>query len=237
MPRLWIFMPVYNGAKYVAETLESLRSQTFRDFRILVVDDGSTDATVSVVREAMRQDDRIELLRLQHNKGEVAARNLAVRRILAQDKTAEFLLNHDCDDISLPTKLEKQIAYLDAHPHTSILGTRAHYMADGVLRAGPNLDCSYPKIRASFAWHNSMVNSAAIIRRTVFEQLGGYDPAFRLADDYHFFARALRAGFIVENLRDELHIIRVHAQSISTTKRQAVDAMAQRVRDYYVSPA
>src|ERR1044072_658190 len=122
-PELTVFMPVYNGERYLADSLESLLTQSFRNFELLIVDDGSTDRTVEIAERHRRRDTRVRLIRGSHS-GEVAARNKALS---ASHPETRYFLNHDADDISLPGKLEALVQHLETHPNIGIVGTLAEY--------------------------------------------------------------------------------------------------------------
>ena len=229
-PEVTVFIPVYNRERYLPATLDSLLSQTFRDFEVLIADDGSTDGTLAIAREFAARDPRIRVLALPHG-GEVAARNAAVRQA---NPRSRFFMNHDSDDLSLPHKLQRLVHYLREHPEISMVGCFATYFDDGGNERGaPSLESEPLRISATFGEKNSMVNSATLIRRDVFSTLGGYRDAYRSVDDYDFFARALSAGHLAANIPDVLHRIRLHEGSISHTRARRTRLLVERVRADY----
>lgn len=227
--RVGIFMPVYNGGKYVRESIQSLLNQTWQDFRLHIVDDGSTDNTAQICSEMAELDKRISLTVFAKNRGEVAARNEGLEFLMRAYPECEFFMNHDCDDVSSPEKLAKLVAHMDANPSVAIVGCCAHYF--GANRPKPKLATKPADIHRAFINYNSMINSAALIRRNVFETIGKYHPERQTADDYDFFARALMAGFKLENLPDDLHAIRLHPQSICSTRTAQMEQQATLVRE------
>ncbi len=232
IPDVSIFMPVYNGEKYLAETLDSILSQTFHDYELIIADDGSTDKTADIARTYEEKDKRIKLLTLLHG-GEVKTRNEVIKHTHPGSK---YLLNHDCDDISLPDKLARQVSYLEEHPEISIVGTFATYFDDyGNDRGSPQIEWEPARIRETFGDVNSMINSAALIRRKVFDKIGGYREEFRSVDDYDFFARALLAGFELANIPEVLHKIRLHKSSIGSTKSELQEKLAKQIKSDYKS--
>ncbi|MBI5799635.1 MAG: glycosyltransferase [Verrucomicrobia bacterium] len=229
-PLVSIFIPAYNREHYLPTTLDSLLAQTFGDFEILLADDGSTDRTLAIARDYAQRDPRIRVLALSH-RGEVAARNEAV---MAAHPGSRYLLNHDSDDLSLPDKLAKLVAHLETHADIAAIGCFAEYFDDTGKSLGcPPLEHEPARIRATFGKLNSMVNSAALIRRAVFEQVGPYREAFRSVDDYDFFARALLAGFELANLPEVLHRIRLHPASVGSTRAQQQEELAAIIRADY----
>ena len=232
-PRVTVFMPVYDSEAYLREAIDSILSQSFGDLELVVADDGSSDGSLAIARDAAQADPRVRILALPHG-GEVAARDaaLAVSR-------GDLLLNHDSDDVSLPGKLETLVTYLAEHPRTAIVGCLADYFDDaGRTLGGPALETEPGRIRTTFGRANAIVNSAALIRRQVFRAIGGYREEYRSADDYDFFSRALQAGFELANVPSVLHRIRLHGESVSArrTMRQA-DLVSRIQQDYLRSGA
>ena len=211
-PNISIFIPVYNMEKYLGETLESLLAQTYKLFEIIIADDGSTDNTKKIAEAFATKDSRIKIFSFSH-RGEVAARNDALQKISTRSK---YILNHDGDDISLPNKLESLVEFLELHHDIDIVGCYAEYFDDeGNYKGKPLLEWDPERIKSTFGNINSMINSASLIRRIVFEKIGNYREEFRSVDDYDFFARALMAGFRLANIPQILHKIRIHPRSVS----------------------
>ncbi|MEW6600678.1 MAG: glycosyltransferase [Nitrospirota bacterium] len=229
-PAVSIFMPVYNSGKYLAESIESILAQTFRDFELIIADDGSTDNSLEIARQYETEDNRVRVLSFPH-KGEVETRNEAVRYT---HPGSRYLLNHDSDDISLPSKLERLVRYLDEHPDIAVAGCLAEYFDDqGGDRGRPSIECEPKRVRETFGQVNSMINSAAMIRRKVFDKIGHYREEFRSVDDYDFFARALTAGFELANIPEVLHRIRLHPASVGSTRARTQELLAAKIREAY----
>ena len=116
MPEITILMPVRNGEKYIKESIDSILKQTFTDFELLIMDDGSTDRTVERIERYT--DERIRLIRRKHN----FIRNLNEGLELA---LGAYIARMDADDISMPERFVKQIAFMNSHPDIDCLGTWA----------------------------------------------------------------------------------------------------------------
>jgi len=225
-PRLSIFIPVRNGARTLPDTLDSLLDQSFSDFEVIVVDDGSTDTTREVASGYAERDPRVRVLPLPHG-GEVVARNAG---LAAGHPAAAYRMNHDADDISLPGKLEALVGYLDAKPEVAIVGCGAEYFDDdGSPRGEPAIELDPARIRATFGTVNSMIHSASLVRSEVYDEIGGYREEWRSVDDYELFARALLAGFELANLPAVLHRSRLHPASVSSTRAPEILFGAARV--------
>ena len=127
MPLVSVIIPVYNTERYLAESIESILAQTFTDFELIIVDDGSSDRSPEIIREFERRDERIRVTRFAQNAGEWKARTagLAAAR-------GEYIAWQDSDDISLPERLERQARFLQANPEIGAVGVFAHVVTEGL---------------------------------------------------------------------------------------------------------
>jgi glycosyltransferase involved in cell wall biosynthesis/predicted SAM-dependent methyltransferase len=229
-PHVSIYMSMYNMGKYLAETLDSILNQTFSDFELVVADDGSDDNSVEILKAYQQRDSRIKMIELPH-VGVVKARNEALNQC---NPRAVYLMNHDSDDISLPDKLRRLVEYLGSNPRIAIVGCFAEYFGDETISRGrPHLEWRPEEIRRTFGDLNSMIHSAALMRRTVVETIGNYRQEFPAAEDYDFFARALMSGFECANIPEVLHKIRLHRQSLGSVKREVLSVCAEKVSTAY----
>jgi glycosyltransferase involved in cell wall biosynthesis len=230
-PVVSIFMPVFNGRTFLSETLNSIAGQTFRDFELVVVDDGSTDGTPAIVQEAARSDPRIRLIAHQKNLGLSAARNTG---IAFTDPRSPFLMNHDADDVSLPRKLEQLVKFLQEHPSVAAVGSFAEYIDErGTVVGSPPIEWKPRNIRATMGDVNSMLVSAALVRREVFASIGEFRSEFGACDDYEFWTRALLADFVLANVPHVLTLIRVHSSSLGSTRKTEMAAIAKEIGAHY----
>src|SRR5438105_3935397 len=124
MPRVSVIACVYNLESIILETVHSILNQTYDDFEFVIADDGSTDRTVDLI-ESVR-DPRIKIIRAPHSGYPSVAYNVAARHV-----TGEYLVITGADDVSLPHRLETQVAYLDANPDVGVLHTAYHRLLDG----------------------------------------------------------------------------------------------------------
>ncbi len=229
-PAVSIYMAVYNSEKYLAKTLDSILNQTFKNYEIVVSDDGSEDGTIDILKSYKKNDGRIKIIELSH-VGVVKARNEAIRNCSPNSK---YLMNHDSDDISLPTKLERLVGYLETRPEIAVVGCFAEYFDDeGNSKGQPTIEWQPERIRETFDKLNSMIHSASLIRRDVFKRIGSYRKEYPVAQDYDFFARALLADFELANIPEVLHRIRLHPKSIGNTHASEVMEAADRIRENY----
>ena len=182
-----VVIPTYNNAALLHETLDGVRRQTFNDFEIIVVDDGSTDNTADMVQ---RYDPAIRYVH-QTNQGPAAARNKGVS--LAQGKFIAFC---DHDDIWNERHLEKLLGCFTTHPSAAMVFDDARFYGDGIGEEKTHIDAKVlqsligkevPIRRIWQCWVASM--SVVMVRKSVFNELGGLHPGIRGLDDLHFYLR------------------------------------------------
>lgn len=126
-------MPVYNAQEYIREAIDSILNQTFSDFEFIIINDGSTDNSVEIIKNY--NDPRIVLVDNTENKGLVSVLNQGLQ--LAQ---GEYIARMDADDISLPNRFMEQVNYLDKHPQVGILGAWFHIFGDKINRIEKNIN-------------------------------------------------------------------------------------------------
>ena len=208
-PAVSVIVPAYNAAATLQETLESVLAQTFTDFELLVVDDGSTDATAQIALSF--EDPRVRLISLSHG-GVARARNLAVEE--ARGTLVAFL---DADDVWLPHKLQLQVALLDERPDVGLCVTRATRIDADSRPTGemPILEAS-DDYTAALLLHSSIAGgvSAAVIRRELFQQVGGFPYGQRQAEDWDLWLR-LSLHSTIAVVPESLVLQRAHAGNTS----------------------
>jgi len=175
-------MPVHDGAPWVRDAVASILAQTLEDLELIVVDDGSTDATPGILAEV--RDSR---LRVERRPPSGLTRTLNVALGLAR---SALLARLDADDLALPERLERQRAFLAAHAEVGLLGTGAREVDEAgrtVREIRPPADDR--AIRRALIRRNPFVHSSVMMRRNVLERVGGYDEALPVAQDYDLWMR------------------------------------------------
>lgn len=211
-PLVSVILPVFNARRYLAEAMNSVLNQTLRDLEMVVVDDGSTDGSDQVMDEVAARDPRVRIVR-RPNTGLVGALNDAI----ASARSTEFLARMDADDVCLPERLEKQVAFMQSHPDCVLLGTMVRAIDPcGVelweserLLTHEELDKQLMLGRAGVIRH-----PAAIMRAAAVRQIGGYRKVFDNAEDSDLFLRLAEVGKVA-NLPDVLLLYRQHYGSIN----------------------
>jgi hypothetical protein len=210
-PQVTVLMAVHNGVPHLAKAVESLLRQTLGDFEIVVVDDGSTDGTREVV--ASYADPRIRLVVNDRNLGLAASLNRGL-----SVAAGEYVARLDADDLSDPTRLERQAAFLDANPDVALVGAW-HRTIDtaGTVIKEYSLPCTHADIRWALLFYCPFVHSAVMWRRQRVEHLvGGYDETLSYSMDYELWSRIARR-MPVANLPERLVSLRVHPASLTST--------------------
>lgn len=204
-PTISVIIPVYNGATFIGEALESVFGQTLCPTEIIVVDDGSTDATAAqVLQIAQARGFKIKLLRTR-NQGNGAAKNAGLR--LAQGSFVAFL---DADDRWLPNKLEAQLAHLQADPNLAYVLCRMRAVLEPGTRWPRHLnEAHYRQDPTLYA------PSALLARRTAFDRLGEFNPDYRYGNDGDWFIRARDAGLAMVVVDQVLVEKRIHGDNVS----------------------
>lgn len=196
-PRVSVVVPAYNATATIAATLRSIQAQTLADFELIVIDDGSSDGTPDLVDRIARDEPRLRLHR-QANGGTAAARNAGIARA-----RGEFVALLDNDDLWMPRYLELMTAALVAAPDAGFAYTDAWVLDDSTKRVRTKTVLEfYPPVPAGAAAPEllrlliatNFVMSSVTARRTVLEEVGGFDPAVSGVDDYDLWLRILAAG-------------------------------------------
>jgi glycosyltransferase involved in cell wall biosynthesis len=209
-PLVSVLMATYNGERYIRQSIDSILSQSFADFELIVVDDGSSDKTPEILRSY--RDSRLRILRNASNLGVVGSRN---RAFAASRGT--YVVSHDHDDLSRPRRIEKQVGYLDSHPETMLVGTATHgFRAGYVYPISDHAEGDPLMIKWMLHIANPITQSSIMFRRAAIERTGSpfMREDYKYADDYDLYHRLLRYGNIVR-LADYLTVYRIHPKNAS----------------------
>jgi glycosyltransferase involved in cell wall biosynthesis len=205
-------MPVYNRQQFIGEAVASVLASTFVDFELLLIDDGSTDASLEVATRAASGDTRLRTVRLPHG-GVAVARNAGLR-----EARGEFMASLDADDAMFPHRLRLQVDYLDRHPECVAVGSRALFVdADSLpMYVGLNFLSHEGIDRAHLEGRPCAIgHPATTFRKSAVLAVGGYASELNASgEDYDLWLRLAEVGRLV-NLPDVLTRYRVHGGSMS----------------------
>jgi glycosyltransferase involved in cell wall biosynthesis len=210
--KITVLMPAYNAGKYIREAIESVLAQTYTDFELLVVNDGSTDHTISVVLSI--NDPRIVLVNKEH-EGIAGALNTGLR--LAD---SYYIARFDADDICMPDRLEKQFNFLEDHPDYVMVGSDAEYMLeDGeYLFSFRCIAHSNDEIQQNMYVYCPFIHSSVMYKRDEVIKAGGYDVRAHNFEDYLLWTSVAKTGKL-QNLREPLLKVRFNPASITIDER------------------
>ena len=218
-------MPVFNTERYLIYALDSILGQTFEDFEFIVLDDGSSDASVHIIQEYAERDDRIRFFPLEH-RGYVSL----LRRGLNHCR-GEFVARMDSDDISMPERFEKQVAYLLAHPDVVAVGSRVVLIDPyGSQCENPSHKTTHEEIEADLlngvGW--AIVHPTVMMRREPLMRVGGYREDLMVSEDLDLFLRLAEVGKLA-NMPDVLLHYRQHLGSVNYTKYEQQKAVKRQI--------
>lgn len=224
-PAISVVMPVHNGERFLGEAIDSILCQSFADFELVVVDDGSTDSSSAILAGYASRDRRM-IVHRQANRGSVAALNAGVG--LAR---APLIARLDCDDLAAPERLAIQHRFLAENAEVGLVGGDIELIdEDGRTFAAARYPSEDDEIRDAFPRSTPFVHSAVTMRREVFERAGGYRPGFELAEDLDLWLRIAERGALA-NLDATVAMYRLHESQASARKLelQAIRALAARL--------
>lgn len=193
---------------FIRKSIDSILYQTFSDFELILIDDGSTDGSEQIVRQLAAQDSRIRLVQ-RPNKGLIATLNegLALAR-------SPLIARMDADDVAFPERLAVQYAYMDSHPDILAVGSYVMFMDAQDTMYRKKIFPRGKEILEAFRWGCPLVHPAVMMRTDAVREVGGYPSAFPSAEDYALWVRLLSLGN-VDTISQVLLAYRIHGNSIS----------------------
>jgi glycosyltransferase involved in cell wall biosynthesis len=220
-PAVTVLMPVHNGASYLAEAMGSILGQTFSDFELLVVDDGSTDATPSIL-DACR-DSRLAVHRNERNLGLVASLNWGL-----DHAKGEYIARMDADDVSLPNRLERQVDFLRRTPRTGLCGT--WFRMFGAARSPTVRPLIRAEDMAAQLFHESpLAHPSVMFRRALFDRHAlRYSHEYPHAEDFELWTRVSQVAELA-NLPEVLLLYRQHEEQVSASKKAAQEESVKKI--------
>jgi glycosyltransferase involved in cell wall biosynthesis len=211
-PKLSIAMSVFNGEQYLGEAIESVLLQSFTNFELIIVNDGSTDGSGPLARTYAAKDPRIVILE-QDNQGLPAGLNTACRAA-----RSGLIVRMDADDLMMADRLERQLCFMDEHPDVSV-GCSYALLIDS---NGRTFAKSKPSVDLQRAWRAknpdafvNLIHAATIIRKEHLLAVGGYDASYRFAEDRELWGRLFTRGYKIAVQPEILHKSRLHSASMT----------------------
>ncbi|MCB2045565.1 MAG: glycosyltransferase [Novosphingobium sp.] len=217
-PAISVAMSVYNGERFLADAIRSILAQSFGDFEFLILDDGSTDSSRSIIAGFAASDSRIRPI-IRENRGLIASLNQ-----LLEEARAPLIARMDADDISHPERFSRQISFLAGHPDHGVLGTWSQDMdefGNEYLAPGHEHPTTHEGVlRALDNDQQVLCHPAVMMRRDIVRSIGGYHAAFRHCEDLDLWLR-LASVTRIANIPERLIRYRHYAAQVSS--RHAVE--------------
>jgi glycosyltransferase involved in cell wall biosynthesis len=193
MPKVSIVMPAYNEEKRIGRAIDSILSQSFEDFELIIINDGSSDNTENIIKEYQKKDERIILIS-QENSGVAKALNVGIN--IAK---GEYIARMDADDISDKERLKIQVKFLDENPRIAMVGSWGYIVDEYKCRKlEVKLPCKYEAIKRFLIRDNAFIHTSVMLRRSVLEEVGYYRD-IRAFEDYDLWIRIAKF-YPIENL-------------------------------------
>ena len=201
-------MPVYNSELYIKEAIDSILNQTFSDFELIIIDDASTDKSVEIIQSYT--DSRIQLILKPKNSGYTNSLNYGLT--IAK---GEYIARMDSDDISLPTRFEKQVTYLDANSEYILCGSQYQIIGTNKITKNP---CLHEEIKVRLISECCIAHPSVMFRLNKMKEFGlKYNNEREPAEDYDLWLKLVFIGKIA-NLNEVLLHYRIHENQVSNTR-------------------
>ena len=213
LPLVSVLMPVYNGELFLSDALESILNQSFSDFELILIDDGSTDKTTEILHQFDQRDKRIKVFRHEKNLGLTKSLTFGLTKC-----KGEFIARHDADDFSEPERFACQVAFLRDQPDYGLIGTAVSRIdSQANIIDQPIVINGDKRIRSLIKGVNPFVHGSIMMRKSTVDTVKGYRNGFRYAQDYDLWLRISEITF-VDNLLERLYRLRIHPAGISKQK-------------------
>lgn len=221
-PLVTVLMPVYNCAPYLHEAIDSILGQTFTDFTLLIMDDGSTDDSGAIIANC--RDPRIRTAPNTHNQGLIATLNRGLDLV-----ETPYLARMDGDDLCPPDRLEKQVRYMEANPHIGASSGNVSFFGDADSAAATDYRTDPEEIAADMLFTPALGHGQCIIRMAAFKQHNiRYRPAYPHAEDWDLWRQAIR-HMPLGNITDIIYHYRRHPGSVQERQSQAQKETLERI--------
>lgn len=204
-PLVSVVMPTYEAGDYIQPCLESILSQSYGPLEVVIVDDGSTDDTLSIIKSF--DDNRVNFIQREGEKGIPSARNKGI-----EAASGDYIACHDADDRSHPKRFSRQVSYLERNPTVAAVGSGARLIDSHGKKRARRRVLESPSL-ADLLKQNHFVHGSTMFRRSALQQVGYYDEWFELAEDYELFLR-LANNYPVKNIDQPLYDLRIQEESV-----------------------
>lgn len=225
-PLVSVIMAAYNAERHISASIESVINQTYANFELLVINDGSSDRTQSIIEEFCKRDSRIKLINNDKNLFVIKSRNIGI-----ENAKGKYLAILDADDLAFPNRLEKQVEFLENNPDVFLIGSSAHIIDENNTICNDFIALTdYHELKRNILKNNLFYHSSILFRNEkVF-----YREKMIYSEDYDLILRLFSEGKKIVNLPDNLISYRQTNHSLSKTKNRLVQWLfINKAREFY----
>lgn len=211
-PLVSILLPCYNAEKHLAYALESILSQDYNNLQIICINDGSTDSTLTILKDYSTADTRIEILNLEENKGLITALNSGIELV-----RGTYFARMDADDSCPADRIAVQVDYLEQHPEFDLVSGGYHYFInnDKPLEYVPPVATRTAALKVISLFSTPLNHAAVLGKSSLLKKSYFYDKHFPHSEDYELFSRLALGGMPMANLERSLYWVRLNPESVS----------------------
>ena len=225
-PKISVIMSVYNSEKYLVESIESILNQTFEDFEFIIINDGSTDGSLDIIKKYQKKDKRIILIDNKKNLGLIKSLNKGLEK-----SRGKYIARMDSDDISLHERFKKQINFLEHNESVFLIGTEGYNIDEfGNLTTKARRLDNFSEIRKKLPKVDLFCHPSVMFRNegNIF-----YREKAIYCEDYDLWLRPLSEGKVLVNLKKDLIRYRVSKYSVSMNKAAKQQLFVEKIRQFY----
>jgi glycosyltransferase involved in cell wall biosynthesis len=220
-------MPVYNAEKYLKSAIDSILNQTYKNFELIIINDGSTDNSRAIV--SSYRNERIKIIDNEKNRGLIFSLNKGIDSV-----SGKYIARMDADDISLPTRLEKQVWFLEQNTDVALLCSSGFFLDENGEEKGIyNFPVTSQLLYSYLFFANPIIHSSVIVKTEVLRKFK-YNKDYYLAEDYFLWSQISRE-FKVANISEPLVKYRVHEDCISIQKKEEQEECVKRILAFNLS--
>lgn len=233
-PSISVILPVFNGAFYLNEAISSILQQSYQDFELIIINDGSTDDSGSIIEKYLTHDRRIRYFEKKVNSGLIDSLNFGISHA-----KGEYIARMDADDISLSNRLAFQKKFLDDHQQMGVIGSNVHFINSSGKRISNFINNrTLPKTAQQISWTmcftNCLIHPTVMFRRELIEREGGYSLSSLHAEDYDLWTRLLKVTHFY-NLPQKLLLLRKHDKNVTVVHFDTTVSNSRRISSDYIS--
>ena len=229
-PKISVIMSVFNHEKYLQKSIDSILSQSYKNFEFIIINDGSNKNAKKILELNKLQDKRIKVINNKKRIGLTKSLNIAIKI-----SKGEYIARQDSDDISYFKRFEEQLNFFKKNKKVIMCGTNGILIdnSDSFLKNIKNLENNYEKIKKKLIYENQFIHSSVMVKRNYLLEVKGYDEKFKYAQDYDLWCRLSIRGFLT-NINKILVKIRQHNESITkkNKKEQNYYSILASIRHY-----